>query len=317
MAIPQAPIDYVLVLDAYARHVDGPSPTRQVVRFDTPINVTGDIYVGRLERSLAEAIIDACEPAGENFHPVRQYNCSYAFYRENASPDGNPWRFDVDNALFICITLSRIVHPTSAGFTHAARVRRLPDGRREIFPPGPTAWFLDPSAYVVEPRDNWLVPDDLPTLTALIDAYNSKTVPQRAITALFHHEASARQYYINFRWPLLTTALEALVKIRHERLPSGGHAGSTKVFVDRLLAVGDIDSSLAVPEADLREMYEYRSLLSHGLGFPSLDAGHKSLYLAQDRLARGIIRKAFLDVQFRDIFTSDAKLAAGLPLRQS
>jgi len=113
----------------------------------------------------------------------------------------------------------------------------------------------------------------------------------------------------------LTTSLEALVRIKDEKPPSGRFAGSTKVFVDRLFAIGQLDATLAVPEAELREIYARRSLLAHGLAFGGLDDASKALYRVQERLVRGIIRKALLDPAFQRIFLSDADLAKQLPLR--
>jgi hypothetical protein len=135
------------------------------------------------------------------------------------------------------------------------------------------------------------------------------------VSALFHHEAVARHYYIDLRWPLLTTCLEALVRIKDEKQPSGRWAGSTKVFVDRLLAIGKLDATLAIGEAELGEMYDRRSLLSHGLAYGDLDEHDRDLYVSQERLARGILRKVLLEADFRDIFASDENIANRLPLR--
>jgi hypothetical protein len=274
----------------------------------------GDIWIEQLDKPLCRAILDACDPAGENFKPVRLYGCSYAFYRENA-PVGDGYNFDAADALYACISLSRMVHPTAVGFETAARIRQWPDGARQIVPA--VRPYLNPYAYVVAPNDNWLVPDDLSLLHDLLDAFHSGPLPPRVAAALWHHEALARQYFIDLRWPLLTTCLEALVRIKDERLPSGQFAGSTKVFVDRLLAIGGLDPSLAAREAELRDMYEQRSLLAHGLAlaFGALDAARKTLYRTQERLVLGIIRKALLDSTFRNIFASDASVAARLPLR--
>ncbi len=46
-----------------------------------------------------------------------------------------------------------------------------------------------------------------------------------------------------------------------------------------------------------------------------LDESRKALYRKQERLARGIIRKALVEPAFRAIFASDAALMAALPLR--
>lgn len=304
--------DYVLVTNAYAEK-DAES-TRPVVKFSPPSQIDGDLWIAQIDRTLCERILDACDPAGENFKPVRQFGCSYAFYRNNAPAGGDQvFHFDPDDSLYHCVALSRIVHPTAVGFESAARVRQWPNGTRQIIPASHST--LNASAFVIAPYENWLIPDDMPVLRGLLKALHAGPLPKRIATALWHHEAAARHFFIDLRWPLLTTCLEALVRIRDEKLPSGQFAGSTKVFVDRLLAIGNLDATLAVSETDLRGMYAQRSLLAHGLGFGSLDETSKALYRAQERLVRGIIRKALLDSTFWNIFVSDANVAAQLPLR--
>ncbi|MGH2360049.1 MAG: hypothetical protein ACRDGM_05845 [bacterium] len=304
--------DYVLVTDAYAQK-DGES-TRQVVEFSPPSHIDGDLWIAQIDHAFCERILDACDPAGENFKPVRHFGCSYAFYRINApAGNGHLYHFDSDSALYECIALSRIVHPTSVGFASAARILNWPDGAQQIIPAFPSS--LNPWAFVIAPNENWLIPDDLPAVRALLNALHAQPLPKRIETALWHHEAAARHSFIDLRWPLLTTCLEALVRIKDEKLPSGQFAGSTKVFVDRLLAIGGFDATLAVPEAELRGMYAQRSLLAHGLGFGSLDDASKVLYRVQECLVRGTIRKALLDSAFRNFFVSDANVAGHLPLR--
>lgn len=93
----------------------------------------------------------------------------------------------------------------------------------------------------------------------LIEAKQANPPSARLAAALWHFEAVSRNHFIDLRWPLLTTCLESLVKTRDERLSKNRYIGSTKVFVDRLLAIGDLDPALAVPEPNPRAMYEERS----------------------------------------------------------
>jgi hypothetical protein len=173
---------------------------------------------------------------------------------------------------------------------------------------------LNAHAFVTDPNENWLIPGDLPAIRDLLQAVAATCPTGRLATAMWHHEAVARHYFMDLRWPLLATCLEAIVRIRDERF-SGRFAGSTQVFVDRLLAIGAADPQLRVAEADLGAFYQQRSLLAHGLTFGGLGAADKILYRTHERLARGIIRKAILDSVFRATFSSDANLAANLPLR--
>lgn len=304
--------DFVVVTNAYSERDD--QSTRPIVRFNPPRHIQGDIWIAQLDPALCTALLDACDAAGENFKPFRQYGCSYAFYRVNAPAHaGHELHFDSDIALYTCIALSRLAHPNATGFRWAARVMEWPNGARKIVPAEHT--HLNRYAFVTDPNDSWLVPDDLPELRAFMTALKAQPLPPRLASALWHHEALTRHYFIDLRWPLLTTCLEALVRIRDERLPSGRYARSTKVFVDRLLRIGRMDAALAATESELKAMYEQRSLLTHGLAFGTLDEPRKDLYRLQEKIARGIIRRALLDPDFRSIFASDASLATSLPLR--
>src|SRR5438132_13956076 len=100
--------DFVVVVDAYAHRNE--RSTRPVVAFSPPKHIQGDVWIAQVDHSLCKAVLEACEPPGENFRPTRQGGCTYALYRKNA-PDGPV--FDGDSALFHCVALSRIVHPTS------------------------------------------------------------------------------------------------------------------------------------------------------------------------------------------------------------
>lgn len=307
--------DYVLVTDAYSH--EG-AAARAIVAFSPARQIDGGLWIAQVNHKLCERILDARDPRGENFKPVRQFGCSYAFYRANAPAEGDlRYRFDPDSLLYQCVALSRIVHPTSVGFTSAARILDPTNGDREIIPTSysPRLYStLNPEAFVITPNENWLIPDDLPELRALLNALHAAPLPKRIEAALWHHEAAARNHFIDLRWQLLTACLEALVRIKDEKLPSGKFAGSTQVFVDRLAAIGDLDSTLAVPKDKLREMYAQRSLLAHGLAYGSLDEASKELYRDQEHLVRGVIRKALLDSAFRNIFVSDANIARHLPL---
>src|SRR5262249_11495683 len=149
-------------------------------------------------------------------------------------------------------------------------------GVREIIPFVRGTTTLNPYAFVMNPEDDWLIPEDLPTLASLLDGLEAGALSRRVESALWYHEAAARHYYVDLRWPLLTTCLETLVKIKDEKPSSGQRAGSTKVFVDRLLAIAELlDRAESIGEAELVEMYARRSWLAHGLAYGRLDEHDK------------------------------------------
>jgi hypothetical protein len=132
---------------------------------------------------------------------------------------------------------------------------------------------------------------------------------------MWYFEAAARNYFVEIRWLLLTTGLESLVHIKDERLHNKSFARPTKVFVDRLLALGGIDCTFAVSEEDLIKMYKERSMVAHGISIGSLDPEKKSLYRREENLLRDILRKALLEPNFAAIFQSNASVQSHLPLR--
>jgi hypothetical protein len=305
--------DVILAVASYADH-DADS-RRPLERFDTSIRVHGDVWIGELDHDFAEAILDACSPRGENHEPYRQYGASYALYKDfPASTRHYKPNFDPDLELRLVLFLSRLVHPTSMGLERSVRVRWWSNGKREII--AYNSWDQNRNAFVVHPNEDWLLPSDMSALSALLTAYHANKPPPRVARALWFYEAAFRQYYVDLRWAFLVMALEALVHIRKEKLPSGKRfVGTTKVFVDRLLHLGTLDSALTIPEQTLFDFYEERSVVAHGQVFGRLGARLSSLYDELEEFARRILRKAVLDPGFAGVFITDAQIKAALPLR--
>jgi hypothetical protein len=264
-----------------------------------------------LDDQLREWILDATEPPGRNYRAHRAYGGGYAFIRSPApEPAPGEHDFDTDLRLRTAITLSRLVHPTSIGLTHAVRIRTKGEPREN--------WEIGPRvgepAFVLDLNDNWLIPADIPLLAELIRAWNPNTAPKRLKAAIWYFEMAARAYYVDLRWPLLVTALESLVKIKDERRANGRPLGSTSAFVGRLTRIGETDPSLCLPADDLREIYEKRSDLVHALGLVDLHDATQSLYRKLETLTRAFLRKMILDPQFAAHFASDTALADAFPL---
>src|SRR5262245_52627242 len=113
--------DFVLVQTPYHEHNDHSS--RPVKLFEDAYDLGQELRIGRLESDLAEAVFDACLPAGENFKPIRQVGCAYAIWRTpDTGPAAHGIQFDPDSRLHHCVALSRLVQPTSVGFEYAARI---------------------------------------------------------------------------------------------------------------------------------------------------------------------------------------------------
>ena len=314
---PGRATDYVLVVLPYVEYASGIS-SREVEYFATEIAISDEITIGPIDAGLSEAIIVACNPRHDGYHLPTPPQAAYALWRRHPDSEAPPGpAFDADNKLTTCVLLSRLVHPTSIGFQYAARVR-IWDGRdRQI-----TALrdrSINPNAFVIDERSNWLVPNDIAALSYLFDNFYRHTRPNRINSALWYSEYAARTYYTDLRWPLIVTGLEALVKIYGERVSGtkGGSrkVGSTECFVDRLSQLGWIDHRLALPVNDLTEIYDTRSVLTHGQPLGALDERKRDLYTAAELLLRGIAFRAIVDTTFRGIFASDASIQAHLPIK--
>jgi len=215
------------------------------------------------------------------------------------------------------VTLSRLVHPTALGFHWAARQRTWADGSREIIPANYCYFRLNPRAFLADPKSNYLVPDDIPCISKLFAVCTTARLPSRLSSALWYLEVAFRHYYADLRWPLLVTALEALVHIWDEKVKTGkreGRPGTKRVFVGRLLILGLKFPALQIPEDDLNAFYEQRSNLVHGQSFPDLDVARRSLYDKLESYVRLVLRTAILDPAVQAVFATDAAIKAELPL---
>lgn len=307
-------IDVALVEHPYGKAQ--PTAQRPLDYFEAAERLFEDVSLGPLSHELEEAVLDACAPAHENFHPVRQFGCPYGLVREVASDAarGGP-NYDPDGKLFQCMALSRLVHPNSLSEPYSARIKIWENGARQIVAHSRHTWPM--WAFVAHEELNWLNPSDAPAIGQLVAAFRAAPRPKRLTAALWYLEYAFRSYYVDIRWPLLATAVESLVHIDGEMHPTKPKlfAGSTKVFVDRLLGIGQLDPALALNEAQLRTLYAHRSKLTHGQPIAKLPAAAKQDYDLFEGLVRGITRKALIDPAFQSIFASDAALQTALPLR--
>jgi hypothetical protein len=308
---PERVMDLVIVPSPYGAYHG--APKRPEIFFDRSYCLYDDVWLADFDGDFVDAVMDACSPRGENFNPVRQYGGPYGFIRVNA-PEIGTYRFDADGRLAVCVGLSRLAFPTAVGFQYAARIRTPNAGARIIAPMPPTN--LNPYAFVSDERSNWLIPDDVPLIRRLVESYFTNKPTARIGSALWQFETAFRSYYVDTRWPLLVTGLEALVHIRGERDPKHRtrHAGSTRVFAQRLAILAARVGQPSATESVLRNIYDRRSTLVHGQGLGQLDQTTRELYDATEQLLAGVLRTALLEPEFSALFASDAAIQAAFPL---
>jgi hypothetical protein len=284
-----------------------------------PMEIAPQLWLGPIPESLRADVVAACLPPGLNFNPVRHDSYLYGYfltYKGNVS--GSTYDFAPARELSRALMLSRLIQPNSASFQMAARVRK-DRGEISIRPleshgPGSNAW-------VAQPERDWITVGQARQLRRLLACHRSTVLPERVKSALFYFEYAFWMYYVDVRWTLLVTALESLVHVNNERLPAKTgrgkqrYAGSTKVFVDRLLQVQARIPGRRLGEATLRSIYSARSGLAHGQTYNHASKKNQRLYRSLEGLVRRILISAITDPQVTSLFTSRVAVTSSLPLR--
>lgn len=272
------------------------------------IDLSQEIWLGPLELEAAKAIMDTCEPTASGvISPARPFAHLYAFVRELPG-HADIYRWDHDNELTAIIGLSRLVHPTSVGFEYAARVGYEPDTVKRIYPAQIVGIskevFLSPN----RTRD-WLTEDDANAVRELVPGLREE-LPKRVHNGLWHHEYALRTYYLDYRWALVCTGLEALVHNRNR------NTAQFTLRVPRLAA----ELGIHISEQEAVEAYDLRSRLAHGVSFISTAANTGStsaqldLYDRLEDTLRLAVLRGMRDESFADILRDDAQIRKRWPI---
>ena len=275
------------------------------------IELGGGLWVGRLESNLAKALMDTCEPVPLGIpKPIRQYAHFYTFVRELDDKAGlNQW--DSDLRLQRCVALSRLIHPTTVGLRYAARVLNDPQPDSLKIVPAEIRgismdFFLSPAH-----KHDWLTreeAEDLRQLLAIAEPLKAPTFPSRISRALWYFDYAQRTYFLDLRWTLIATALEALVHT--------GKGNSSAHFKRRVPALAAEVGAHLLSQSEAGEAWEFRCRLSHGNAFLSAISQVSTpeeeidtrLYDKLEDTLRLTILKAFRDPAFASEFADDSRI---------
>jgi hypothetical protein len=279
---------------------------------EVAVSLSPDLRLEWLDPGIDEKILDACEPRAFRHEATRQWGGSYSFIRENPPVEKDePYKWDPDQVIRTAVALSRLIQPTEVGTEYAVRVNVLADGEIEEICPGPIGGHSQKAYLSPAQQRRWLTQRDGLALRELRDKYLAAkaTLPERIGRALWNHEYGACIYWLNVRWTVMTTALEALVHTDRYQ--------STKQFVTRAAALA-AEVGVAFTEADADEAYELRSAWAHGAALsikhPAGDDHPFELGSRMEAVLRGSVRRAIEDVSFRAIFVDDATIRAKWPI---
>lgn len=273
--------------------------------FRLPFHLGRDISIEEIEGPLLEHILDACEPAGWNFRPVRQFGQLYSFVRNNP-PDVESPVWDKDRELQKCIALSRLVKPTSVGFEYSARVVSDANGEAVKVIPGAVAGFGSQAWLAGKSEDDWLTQEDLDALAELWSKVDLASVPGRIQRAFWLHEYAARTEDLAIRWILASTGIESLVNTGADR--------ASKQFIARMAELAKRFSGKEVSRAQTGKIYEMRCKIVHGTTLTGARPDDLELYLRLESTLRDALRAALNDNEAQVLFASDDSVNQEWPL---
>lgn len=267
------------------------------------LELSAHISLEFIQPEIAKAIMDVCDPKVLGIpSPVRQFAQLYSFVRQ-LPRDQDIYRWDEKNELTATLGLSRLVHPTSVGLSYAARLGYEQERVKEIFPAQIVGVskhvFLSPS----RTRD-WLTEAEARSLSKIVPKLN-EILPKRVHNALWHHEYALRTFYLDHRWTLVCTGLEALV-----------HTESTKNTRQFAARVSRLASELGITlsEVEAIEAYDMRSRLAHGVSFIATGTVQLQLYDRLEDTLRTAVLRGMQDKSFATIFDDDDQIRKRWPI---
>ena len=267
-----------------------------------------DIWIERLDKELATNIQKACEPPHFNIDSVEQDRHLYALVRRAPPIETSPHEGMTE--LFATAALSRLINPTSIGDRYCAKVFHF--GLRDSAIQAIQFRGISPDVMVSRKHRDWLSVEDAEHLRDLM-RWLAKGQPmhQRIHRAYWNHEYAMRSYYLDARWILIVSGLEALLTIGKHKL--------RWQFRDRVRQIA-VEFGMDLTDDELDRAYQLRSKLVHSEGFlfsfsdilPT--SQHNDLYEKMESLLRAVVRRCLLDESFGSFFRDDAAVEARWPL---
>jgi hypothetical protein len=260
-----------------------------------------DLWVGRLPLEIkCDLVFDACDPAGYNFRPIRQYGCRYAICRRVHPGRKDYYEWDIDGSMRRVLFLSRLIRPTTIGTNLSAKLY-FRDGELQTIVPGPTSGF-GTHAWVVADSTwrDWLSVKEFERLRDLIPKYLLDP-PDRVRQARKHIDHAFHSSYLDQRCASLVTGFESLLKISPYK--------ATRQFALRAPRLAE-HVDLELTEAEAIALYDDRSAFVHGTQVSFTDLNEELIvqYDRFEQVLRSSILLASIDSGFAALFSSDQSI---------
>jgi hypothetical protein len=287
----------------------GPSHSEQetapLVVSDTNVRfeLRDDVWIERLDTELAKHIQTACEPPNYRITNVPYDRHLYAFVRP--VPDTETTQYEGMSTLFAVAALSRLINPTSIGGRYCAKVLAFPPEDSAI----QSIQFrgVGPDVIIGQGRD-WLSKKNAEELVNLMPWLSpDKHMHGRVHRAYWNHEYVMHSYYLDARWVLAVSGLEALISV--------GEKGLRRQFCSRVRQLA-AEFQVDLSSEELGRAYRLRSKLAHAEAFLSrLEAGFSrseqvELYVRLEKVLRSTIKRCLTDEDFGNRFRDDSAVQA-------
>lgn len=289
------------------------SATVEVWQANPPLSVEVDVgegvTVAPIHKSVADFVFDLCSPHRLKQKPSRLFKALYAFMRDDDA-DKTSLTWDSQQRIATAIALSRLAHPTSIGFEDSARLF-VNNDRNDIEEAvtGPIKDFGSLAFCTPEASGyrNWLTKADVLLTARLMKAFyeSEGSRPPRLNRALWQHESAARTYFLNLRWVMIATGLEALINVDEQR--------TRQQFRTRTVGLAD-RFGLTWSDQDATDAYRMRSTLAHGQRVDDTGVAEHALYTRMETLLRVSVREALMNPELSAIFASNDAIRQAWPL---
>jgi hypothetical protein len=299
----------ILHIGAGPTHFQEANGPALIVKDGERFSLSDDIWIERLDESLAKKVQKACEPPHYNIGTQEYDRHLYAFVQRVADVEHRP--YEGLETLHAVLALSRLIHPTSVGDRYCAKIFHygLPDS--SIY--AVQYRGISPDIFLGAKQRDWLSAEDGKTLRGLMPWLSKeKPMHHRVHRAYWYHEYVMRSSMLDIRLPLVATGLEALIN-------TSEHSSGTQfhVRVAQLAAA----SGIAFSETEAKKAWKLRSKLAHaeaflyGLGTVLPANEHNDLYEKLEAILRSTVLRCLLSESFGDRFRDKDAVDAHWPLK--
>ena len=273
-------------------------------RFPPPkddFSLDTDFWIGRLPHGVnSDSVLDACEPAGLNFRPIRQFDYRYAFCRRVIPPSQEFYSWDHDGVIGRTLFLSRLIHQTTVAPRYSARLIFNNDGTLSSIVPGRVQGYGTYVWIVANEWRDWFSQTEAEQLRDSMPVY-IREAPERVRRARSHIDHAFHAYYLDQRTASLVSGFESLLKIERNR--------ATAQFTLRVPALACVVGvTITLDEAE--SFYDDRSVYIHGRmpNFTDVNDELIERYNKFETVLRCALLRASTDAAFGQLFSSDEEI---------